>query len=57
MDPLSLTQRGHTGGTWHLQPVREQPYAYIQLVIDRGHEPPAGDDLDGPLMLNSGRDW
>ena len=48
LDTLALTQRGHTGSSWQVHTVREQPCEDLRLLAEPGHDPAGVDDLTGP---------
>ena len=48
LDTLALTQRGHTGSSWQVHTVREQPCEDLRQLAEPGHDPADVDDLTGP---------
>ena len=48
LDTLALTQRGHTGSSWQVHPVREQPCEDLSLLAEPVLDPAGPDDLTGP---------
>ena len=48
LDLLAMSQRGHTGSSWRIRPVREEPYDDVLLLTNAGQVDLGPDDPAGP---------